>query len=129
MQEKTKFIYSQSIESGIVRSNFSPFNLNILLLSVPKGKHDGGMKLLNNFYSYPGHVASMGWEKSIQSFGGEPRRKETPGRPRHRREDGIRMDLGETGRGCELDSTSSRKGQVASYRYISMDIYRYISIG
>jgi hypothetical protein len=42
MQEKTKFIYSQGIESGIVRSNFSPFNLNILLLSVPKGKRDGG---------------------------------------------------------------------------------------
>jgi hypothetical protein len=39
---KTKSTFSQSIECGIVRSNFSPFNLNILLLGVLKRKHVTG---------------------------------------------------------------------------------------
>jgi hypothetical protein len=58
---KTKFTFSQGIECGIVRSNFSPFNLNILLLGVPKKKNVTGewKKLLHNFYSSPGHVARM----------------------------------------------------------------------
>jgi hypothetical protein len=34
-------------------------------------------KLLHNLYSFPGHVAHMEREKSVQSFGGEARRKET----------------------------------------------------
>jgi hypothetical protein len=34
-------------------------------------------KLLYNLYSSPGHVARIGREKSVQSFGGEARRKET----------------------------------------------------
>jgi hypothetical protein len=68
----------------------------------------GGMKLLNNFYSSPGHVASMGQGRKVYKvLVVNPEGKRPPGRPRHRREDGIRMDLGETGKGCELDSTSS----------------------
>jgi hypothetical protein len=34
-------------------------------------------KLLHNLYSFSGHVARMGREKSVQSFGGEAQRKET----------------------------------------------------
>jgi hypothetical protein len=34
-------------------------------------------------------------EKSVQGFGGKTRRKETSLRPRHKWEDGIRMDLRE----------------------------------
>jgi hypothetical protein len=41
---KTKFTFSQGIECGIVRSNVSPYNLNILLLGVPKRKCDGRME-------------------------------------------------------------------------------------
>jgi hypothetical protein len=37
----------------------------------------------------------------------KPEGKGPLGRPRRRREDGIRMDLRETDEGCELDSTSS----------------------
>jgi hypothetical protein len=44
MQEKRKFTISRGIECGIVRSNFSPFNLNILLLGVPKRKREGRME-------------------------------------------------------------------------------------
>jgi hypothetical protein len=44
------------------------------------------------------HVAPMR-ERSIQDFGGKARRKEPLGRPRRRREDGIRMDLREVGCG------------------------------
>jgi hypothetical protein len=33
---KTKLAFSQGIECGILRSDFNPFNLNILLLGVPK---------------------------------------------------------------------------------------------
>jgi hypothetical protein len=40
--------------------------------------------------------------------------KRPPGRPRHRWEDGIRMDLREIGLGgCGLDSTGSGQGPVA----------------
>jgi hypothetical protein len=38
---------------------------------------------------------------------GKPEGKRPLGRPRRRREDGIRMDFRETGGGCELESTSS----------------------
>jgi hypothetical protein len=43
-------------------------------------------------------VARMG-EKSVQGFDGKARRKEPFGRPKRRREDGIRIDLSETGWG------------------------------
>jgi hypothetical protein len=86
-------------------------------------------KLLHNFYSSLGHVACTGQGiKVYKVLLGEPERKRSLGRPGHRREDGIRMDLRETGGGCELDLTSSGEGPMASYHYISMDIYRYISI-
>jgi hypothetical protein len=50
---KTNFTFSQGTECGIVRSNFSQFNLNILLVSVPKRKRVTGewRKLLQNLYS------------------------------------------------------------------------------
>jgi hypothetical protein len=41
----------------------------------------------------------MGEEECVQGFDGKARRKETTGRPRHRWEDGIRMDLREIGWG------------------------------
>jgi hypothetical protein len=44
---------------------------------------------------------------------GKPEGKRLLGRPRRRWEDGIRMDLGETGLGCGLDSTGSGQGPVA----------------
>jgi hypothetical protein len=76
---KAKFTFSQGIECGIVRSNFSPFNLNILLLSVPKMKYVKGewRKLLHNLYSSPGHVARMGQGENCTKFWWEAWRKET----------------------------------------------------
>jgi hypothetical protein len=45
---------------------------------------------------------------------GEPEGKRPLGRPRHMWEDGMRMDLRETGLGgCGLDSTGSVQGPVA----------------
>jgi hypothetical protein len=63
-------------------------------------------KLLHNLYSSPGHVAHMGQgEKCTKCWCGSPRERDHS-RQRCRREDGIRMDLRETGGECELDSTS-----------------------
>jgi hypothetical protein len=45
-----------------------------------------------------GHVAHMG-EECVQEFDWKPEGKRPLGRPRHRWEDGIRMDLRETGWG------------------------------
>jgi hypothetical protein len=42
----------------------------------------------------------MGREKSIQSFGGKAQRKSPLERPRHRWEDGIKMDRMEIGWGA-----------------------------
>ena len=39
-------------------------------------------------------------ERRVQDFGGETWGKEPLGRPRRRREDNIKMDLQEVGRGC-----------------------------
>jgi hypothetical protein len=53
-------------------------------------------------------------EKIVLGFGGKARRKETTGKTKARWEDGIRMDLRETGLGgCGLDSTGSGQGPVA----------------
>jgi hypothetical protein len=38
---------------------------------------------------------------------GKPEGKRPLGRPRRRKEDGLRMDNMETGGGCEMDSTTS----------------------
>jgi hypothetical protein len=40
---------------------------------------------------WAGHVTRMG-EESLQGFGGKPQGKKRPGKPRRRRENGIRMD-------------------------------------
>jgi hypothetical protein len=87
-----------------LRSNFSPLNLNILLLGVPKRKHVLGewRKLLHNLYSSPEHVARMREGRKVYKIlVGKPEGKIPLGRPRRGREDGIRMDLMETGVGCE----------------------------
>jgi hypothetical protein len=78
---------------------------------------------LHNLYSSPdiirqiksrqvrwaGHVACMREERKLYKvFLGKLEGKRQLRRPRHRWEDGIRMDLGETGLGgCGLDSTGS----------------------
>jgi hypothetical protein len=69
---------------------------------------------LHNLYSYPdiirqvksrqmrwvGHVARMGEERKVYKvLAGKPEGKRPLGRPRHRWEDGIRMDLREIGLG------------------------------
>jgi hypothetical protein len=68
----------------------------------------------HNFYSSPniirqikarrmkwaGHVACMGEERKVYKvLVGKPKEKRPLGRPRHRWEDGIRMDLREIGLG------------------------------
>jgi hypothetical protein len=78
-----------------VRSNFSPFNLNILLLGVPKKNDVTGerRKLLHNLYSSPGHVARMGQGRNVYKvFVGKPEGRRLLGKPRRRLEDGIRRE-------------------------------------
>jgi hypothetical protein len=62
-----------------------------------------------------GHIACMGGErKAYKVLVGEPKGKRPLGRPRHMWEDGMRMDLRETGLGgCGLNSTGSVQGPVA----------------
>jgi hypothetical protein len=50
----------------------------------------------------------MGDERKVNRvLVGKPEGKKPLGRPRRRWEDGIRMDLGEIGLGCGLDSAGS----------------------
>jgi hypothetical protein len=42
-------------------------------------------------------------EKSVQVLVGKPEGKRPLGRPRHRWEDGIRMDIRKIGWGCRVD--------------------------
>jgi hypothetical protein len=60
-------------------------------------------------------VARMGEERKVYKvWVGKPEGKKPLGRPRRRREDGIRTDLRETGLGgCGLDSTGSGQEPVA----------------
>jgi hypothetical protein len=60
-------------------------------------------------------VARIGEERKLYKFlMGKPKGKRPLGRPRRRWEDGVRMDLRETGLGvCGLDSTGSEQGPVA----------------
>jgi hypothetical protein len=51
-------------------------------------------------------------ENSVQDFGGKAGGKETLGRPRRRWEDGIRMNLKETGWRYRMDPVSSVQGLV-----------------
>jgi hypothetical protein len=46
-----------------------------------------------------GHVACMGEERCVWVFVGKPKGRRPLGRPRHRWEDGIRMDLSQIGCG------------------------------
>jgi hypothetical protein len=84
---------------------------------------------LHNLYSSPditrqvksrrmrwaGHVARMGEERKVYKvLAVKPEGKIPLGRPRRRWEDGIRMDLRETGLGgCGLDSTGSGQRPLA----------------
>jgi hypothetical protein len=52
-------------------------------------------------------------EKCTRLLVGKPERKRLLGRPRHRWEDGIVMDLREMGWECGVDSVSSEWGPVA----------------
>jgi hypothetical protein len=45
----------------------------------------------------------MEGKKTVQGFVGKARRKDRLGRPRHRWEVGIRMDVNEIGGGCGMD--------------------------
>jgi hypothetical protein len=58
---------------------------------------------------WAGHVARMGKKRNAyRLLVGKPEEKLLLGRPRHRRVDNIRMDLGEVGRGdVELDWSGS----------------------
>jgi hypothetical protein len=50
---------------------------------------------------WAGHVARMGEERKVYKvLVGKPEGKRPLGRPRHRWEDGVRMDLVEIGLGC-----------------------------
>jgi hypothetical protein len=50
----------------------------------------------------------MGEERKVyRVLVGNPERKRPLGRPRRRWEDGIRMDLRETGCGCRVDAVGS----------------------
>jgi hypothetical protein len=67
---------------------------------------------------WAGHVACMGEERKVYKvLVGKPEGKRPLGRPRHRWEEGIRMDLREIGLGggggCGLDSTGSGQEPVA----------------
>jgi hypothetical protein len=93
---------------------------------------------LHNLYSSPdiirqiksrrmrwaGNVARMGEERKVYKvLVGKPEGKKPLGRPRRRWENGIRMDLGETGLGeCELDSTCSGQGPVAAVVSAAMNL-------
>jgi hypothetical protein len=78
---------------------------------------------LHNLYSYPdiirhvklrimrwvGHVARMGEERKVYKvLVGKPKGKRPLGRPRHRWEDGIRMDLREIVFDCLRTGTGGR---------------------
>jgi hypothetical protein len=66
------------------------------------------MQIKSRRMSWAGHVACMGQDRKMYKvFVGKPEGKEPLGRPRRRWEDGIKMDLRETGSGCGLDSAGS----------------------
>jgi hypothetical protein len=70
-----QFTFSQDIECGIVRSNFSLFNLSILLLCVPNSKHVTGewRKLLHP----QGMWHAWNREEKHRVLVGKPEGKET----------------------------------------------------
>jgi hypothetical protein len=65
---------------------------------------------------WAGHMARMGEDRQVYKvLVGKPGGKRPLGRPRRGWEDGIRMVLRQIGWGCELDSTVSGYGPVASF--------------
>jgi hypothetical protein len=59
-------------------------------------------------------VARMGEEKNLCAFTvGKPEGKRPLGRPGHRWENEIRMDLGDWQRGCEVDPVGLGQGLLA----------------
>jgi hypothetical protein len=57
---------------------------------------------------WAGHVARMGEDRKVyRVLAGKPEGKRPLGKPRHRWEDGIRMDLREIGRGYGVDPAGS----------------------
>jgi hypothetical protein len=105
-------------ENRVLRRIFGPKRVDVT--GEWRKLHNGE---LHNLYSSPniirqinsrrmrwaGHVARMIEERTVYRFlVGERKGKRPLGRPRRRREDGIRMDLREIGLGgCGLDSTGS----------------------
>ena len=62
---------------------------------------------------WAGHVARMGERRGVyRVLVGKPEGKRPLGRPRHRWEDNIKMNLQDVG-GCGLDRAGSGQGQVA----------------
>jgi hypothetical protein len=60
---------------------------------------------------WAGHMARMGEEREVYKvLVGKPEGKRPLGRPRHRWEDGIRMDLRETGLGVWIGFNWQRTG-------------------
>jgi hypothetical protein len=58
--------------------------------------------------TWAGHVARMGEERRVcRVLVGKPEGRRSLGRPRRRWDDGIRMDLGETGQGDRVDPVGS----------------------
>jgi hypothetical protein len=74
------------------------------------------MQIKSRQMRWAGHVACMADERKVYKvLVGKPEGKTPLGRPRHRRESGIRMDLREIGWAGVVDLTGSGLGLVASY--------------
>jgi hypothetical protein len=92
------------------------FENRVLRIFGPKREEDGSWRKMHNdelhdLYSSPnivrviksrrmrwaGHVARMGERNAYRVLVGRPEGKRPLGRPRHRWEDNIKMDLGEIG--------------------------------
>jgi hypothetical protein len=70
-------------------------------------------------------------EKWVKSFVGEAQRKQTTGRPRHRREDEIRMDRRESGGGVNwirLAQDRDRWRAIVISRWIYIDTSQSINL-
>ena len=65
-------------------------------------------------------------ERCIQGFGGEPEGRRPLGRPKHRWEDNIKMDLREVGWEHGLDRSGSGHGQVAGFCECGHNLRRYL---
>jgi hypothetical protein len=73
---------------------------------------NGGLEIFQQIKSrrmrWAGHVARMGEGRNVyRVLVGKPEGKRPLGRPRRRWEDGIKMDLRESGWGCGVDSAGS----------------------